>query len=776
MRTASIRIRLVVIAAVVALSVWAIYPPDQKIKLGLDLKGGVHLVLRVKTDDALQRQTQATGTALNDLRRETVQQALSTIERRVNELGVAEPVVALYGDADRILVQLPGIEDVESAKQIIKSTAQLRLTLVERGPFPSRAAALLAYDNTLPAELEVLPERSLDLARNTSGESFYVVQRIPVVSGQDLRDARQSVDEFNRPAVAFILKPDAGARFGAFTERHINRLLATVLDGRVMSVATIESRIDDQGQIRGISREEMIQQVVNLKSGALPADLEYVEEHTVGAGLGEASIRSGVLASIGGLALVALFMLAYYRLTGLNALVSIVLNLLILVGLVAFIPVTMTLPGIAGLILTIGMGVDSNVLIFERIKEELARARGARAAVNAGFDRVWVTIVDTHVTSLIAAALLFQFGTSPIRGFATTLTIGLLANVFTAVFASRTLFEFILWRGGPAGQPLSISSPSRVFTNTSVDFSRWGRHAIVLSLVIIGAGVATIATRGLPLGTDFAGGTAVVVEFARQGITEDVVRDAVAGLPGDEVVQRYGPAQDRRFLVRLPLADAPDQSGSLEAGARQVTQALQAAKVPSFEIVDRQLVSAAIGDDLQQRGIYATVASILAITTYIGIRFRFAFAIGGIAATLHDILVTLACLSLAGYGLTLNVTAALLTIIGYSVNDTIVIFDRVRENVKAMRGDSLAAVVNLSVNQTLSRTVITAGATLLSVLSLYLFGGEALRGFAFTMLVGIVSGTYSTVFIASAIATRLSHTPHALQRRHVQKDVPYEGT
>lgn len=336
MRTASIRIRLLVIAAVVALSVWAIYPPDQTIKLGLDLKGGVHLVLRVNTDEALRRQTQASGTALNDLRRETVQQALSTIERRVNELGVAEPVVALYGETDRILVQLPGIEDVESAKQIIKSTAQLRLTLVEQGPFPSREAALAAYGNTLPPDIEVLP----------SGESiYYVVQRTPVVSGQDLSSARQSRDEFNRPAVAFILKPDAGARFGAFTERHINRLLATVLDGRVMSVATIETRIDDHGQIRGISRDEMIQQVINLKSGALPADLEYVEEHTVGAGLGEASIRSGVLASVGGLALVALFMLAYYRLTGLNALVSILLNLLILVGLVAFIPVTMTLPG-----------------------------------------------------------------------------------------------------------------------------------------------------------------------------------------------------------------------------------------------------------------------------------------------------------------------------------------------------------------------------------------------------------------------------------------------
>jgi len=265
-----------------------------------------------------------------------------------------------------------------------------------------------------------------------------------------------------------------------------------------------------------------------------------------------------------------------------------------------------------------------------------------------------------------------------------------------------------------------------------------------------------MVTRGLPLGIDFSGGTLVIVEFAQQGITEADVRDAVATLPGDEVVQRYGPADERRVLIRLPLAQVAAQSNSLEAGAQQVTQALQAANLPNFQLVDRELVSAAIGDDLQWRGIYATVASIVAITIYIGIRFRFSFAIGAIAATFHDILVTLACLSFAGYDVSLNVTAALLTIIGYSVNDTIVIFDRVRENVKAMRGDALTTVVNLSVNQTLSRTLITAGTTLLSVLSLYLFGGEALRGFAFTMLVGIVSGTYSTVFIASAIATMLS--------------------
>ena len=333
------------------------------------------------------------------------------------------------------------------------------------------------------------------------------------------------------------------------------------------------------------------------------------------------------------------------------------------------------------------MGVDSNVLIFERIKEELAKGRSQRASVIAGFDRVWVTIVDTHVTSLIAAALLFQFGTSPIRGFATTLTIGLIANVFTAVFASRTLFELMLWRRGAGAGPLSLVGRARAFTNTTFDFIRWSRPAIFLSLLLISAGVVGTATRGIPLGIDFSGGTLVVVEFAQQGVSEDDVRGAVAPIPGDEVVQRYGPAADRQFLIRLPLARTADKDASLEAGARQVAQALQHAKLPQFRIVNRELVSAVIGEDLQWRGIYATAGSMAAIAIYLASRFRFSFAVGAIAATVHDILVTLACLSLAGYDLSLNVTAALLTVIGYSVNDTIVIFDRVRENMKAMRGE-----------------------------------------------------------------------------------------
>ena len=812
---ASTRNRVLAIIGVIALSLWMIYPVQRSLTLGLDLNGGVQLVLRVNTDAALRLQTQATAermrTALTEarvsfsavdvvtatefridgvsdepaltraadeaastfertsaagahtfrlatavasaLRAEIVEQALRTIDRRVNELGVAESVTARYTAADQILVQLPGVSDVERAKQVIKSTAQLRLTLVEQGPFASQEAALLAYNQALPAALEILPGKAE--RGEPSAASFYVVQRAPAITGNDLRRAQQSVDEFNRPAVGFTLKPDAARRFGAFTERHISRPLATVLDNRVMSVATIQSRIDDQGQITGVSPDDVIEQVVNLNAGALPADLEYVEERMVGASLGAASIRAGIMASLGGLGFVVVFMLAYYRLAGVNALVSIVLNLLMLLAFMAYLPAALTLPGIAGLILTIGMGVDSNVLIFERIKEELATAHGPRAAVKAAFTRVWLTIVDTHVTSLIAAALLFQFGTTPIRGFATTLAVGLLANVFTAVFVSRTLFELALARrsGAPA---LSIGQ-SQLFANTRIHFTRWRWHALALSLVIVAAGLATVVVRGLPLGIDFSGGTLAVVTFAQEGVTEEHVRGAVSALPGEAVVQRYGAVADRQFQIRLPLAS--EGSDGLEGTVRQIGQALRTANLPAFTFEQRELVTAMIGSDLQRRGLYAVAASLAAITIYIAVRFRAAFAVGAIAATVHDVLVTLACVSLAGYDLSLNVIAALLTIIGYSVNDTLVIFDRVRENAKRMPAGGLDAVINLSVNQTLSRTVITAGTTLLAVAALFIFGGEALEGFAFTMLVGIVAGTYSTVFIASALALLLSRTP-----------------
>jgi preprotein translocase subunit SecD len=507
----NLRWKVLVILGVVALAVWAFYPPDQKVRLGLDLKGGVHLVMRVQTDDALRLETQATADRLAEqlktanipvgsltvngptsfsvtgvpaeqdaafrsaltevevnyerasgaggytftlrpnivvqLREDTVNQALQTIERRVNELGVAEPIVARHSAADQILVQLPGVTDVNRAKEIIRSTALLELKQVEQGPFPDEASARQAFGGNVPPNIQILPGTIENAPGQPASTGYYAVRRIPAVTGRDLRNARPTLDENNRPAVSFSLNNDGARKFGMFTQANIGKQLAIVMDSRVVSAPVIQSRIDDEGRITGnFTNQESQDLSLVLRSGALPAALTYLEERTVGPSLGADSIRDGVTAAAGGLLLVTLFMLFYYKLAGLNALVAIAVNLILLLGLMAYVGATMTLPGIAGFILTIGMGVDSNVLIFERIKEELAAGKAVKQAVAAGFDRVLLTILDTHVASLIAAAFLFQFGTGPIRGFALTLTIGLLSNVFTAYFVSRTLFELTLSR------------------------------------------------------------------------------------------------------------------------------------------------------------------------------------------------------------------------------------------------------------------------------------------------------------------------------------------
>ena len=481
----------------------------KQLRLGLDLKGGVHLVLRVQTEEALQFATTTTSEQIRealktgnisvgsikatssttfavegvpadrdaefrrisdeqasasydrssgvggsytftmkpnvakDLREQTVVQAQETIERRVNELGVAEPNIARYGaENDQILVQLPGVTDVNRAKEIIRSTAVLELKLVEAGPAPSQEALLQAYNGQVPPDMEVVSGAS---SAGDTGTSYYLLRKIAGVTGRDLRSAKPSLDENNRPAVSFSMTSEGARKLGKITGENIGRQLAIVLDKRVRSAPRIDGRITDEGKIYGsFTTEEVNDLSLTLRSGALPASLTYLEERVIGPTLGADSIRSGVIASLVGLALVVVFMLIYYKLSGVNAVIALTLNLIILLGLMAYIGATMTLPGIAGFVLTMGMGVDSNVLIFERIKEELAAQRGVRASVNAGFDRVFWTLLDTHVASLISAAFLFQFGTGPIRGFATTLTFGLLTNLFTSIFVSRALFELEL--------------------------------------------------------------------------------------------------------------------------------------------------------------------------------------------------------------------------------------------------------------------------------------------------------------------------------------------
>jgi preprotein translocase subunit SecD len=531
----SVRWRLIVIVAVllvfgsigvypIVASRYGVHSPswlmNKQLKLGLDLKGGVHLVLRVQTEVALKMETEQEMERLHEelttrnipttnikavdsthfrvegvrpeddpafrqtasdvltnfersspsngtyafamkpnvqvnLRADAVVKARQTIERRVNELGVTESNIAQQGaNGDQILVQLPGITDVERAKAILRSTGLLELKIVERGPSTNREGLLV--NGQVPDGMDIVPGIN-GAPGDASAAAYYLVRRVAAVTGRDLRNARPSVDENNQPSVSFTLTIEGGRQFGRATGENIGRQLAIVLDGRVQSIARIDGRITTDGRIFGSFTQDEVQNLsLILRSGALPVPLDYIEQRQIGASLGADSIRYGVTASLVGLLLVVAFMLIYYKLSGVNAVIALIFNLVLLLGLMAYIGAVMTLPGIAGFVLTIGIGVDSNVLIFERIKEEIEANRGVRAAINAGFSRVFLTLLDTHIAALISAAFLFQFGTGPIRGFAVTLFMGLISNLFTSTFVSRTLFEAVLKRQHQGKTTLSI--------------------------------------------------------------------------------------------------------------------------------------------------------------------------------------------------------------------------------------------------------------------------------------------------------------------------------
>jgi preprotein translocase subunit SecD len=478
-----------------------------KIHLGLDLKGGIHLVLQVVTDDALvatvddgvqtardqasrkgitvsavQRATptsfnvegveparvkdmrdilkdffrdgweihepaegrflvQMTDRQVATLKERTVKETIKTLERRVNQLGVAEPVITEHGNrGDQILVQLPGVTDVEQAKRVLQKTAQLALKLVEDST-GSREDLLKSFAGKEPDNMEVVEGQGSEPGKPV----YYLVRKEAVITGRDLKNARAGVGQNNEPDVQFSLNPQGAEKFRRETGKNVGRRLAIILDGSVASAPVIQSQISGEGVITGrFTAQEADELAKVLRAGALPATLRYQQELTVGASLGKDSIRSGVFASAMGMLFLAVFMLAYYRLSGLNAIVALTANIVILLGAMAYTGATLTLPGIAGMILTIGVGVDTNVLIFERIREELRNGKTVKAAIANGFERVWITILDTHATALIAAAFLFQFGTGPIKGFAVTLVMGLVANIFASYFVSKFLFEWVL--------------------------------------------------------------------------------------------------------------------------------------------------------------------------------------------------------------------------------------------------------------------------------------------------------------------------------------------
>jgi len=497
---------------------------QQRIHLGLDLKGGTHLILQVQVNDAINAdsdraierlkddlkskniaygeivkpdpQNHPELVAINgvspqsiadfrslvsdrlpdydltsgannsftlimkpsivkDTKTKAQQQAIETIRNRIDQLGVSEPVIQEHGLGDyQILVQLPGVDDPARVKEIMQSTAMLEIRQAIGGPYNSEQEAMQAHGGILPANAVLL--KGKNIGGSNSQESYWVITRASAVSGNDLRTADAGRDENGRPDVKFTLTGEGGRRFYAFTSAHVGERLAVVLDNKVMEVATIQEAIRDEGRITGTFTEQQTQDLsLTLRSGALPAGIKYLEERTVGPSLGADSIRAGVRAAIFGMVAVMVFMLIYYKFAGINADLGLFLNLVILLGFLGFTSATLTLPGIAGVILTIGMGVDSNVLIFERIREELRHGKTPPQAVDQGFKHAWITIVDTHVTTIVSAIILFLFGTGPVRGFAVTLSFGLAANLFTSVFVSRVIFDSILSRH-QRGEALSI--------------------------------------------------------------------------------------------------------------------------------------------------------------------------------------------------------------------------------------------------------------------------------------------------------------------------------
>ena len=396
--------------------------------------------------------------SLAELKNRAVAQAIETIRNRIDQLGVNEPVIQEHGLGQyQILVQLPGVDDPARVKEIMQSTAMLELKLALGGPYSSEQQALQEHGGVLPPDAILLAGRSIGRTRDTEAETvYYLITRAAAVTGRDLRTAEPTRDENGQPSVRFVLSGDGGRKFYSFTSAHVGENLAVVLDNKVQEVAVIKEAIRDTGVINGRFTEQQTRDLAMvLRSGALPASIKYLEERTVGPSLGADSIRSGVRAAIVGMFAVLIFMLVYYRWAGVNADVALILNLIILLGFMGYFGAVLTLPGIAGVILTVGMGVDSNVLIFERIREELRNGKTPPSAVEQGFSHAWITIVDTHVTTIVSAAILFIFGTGPVRGFATTLVFGLAANLFTAVFVSRAIFDWVLGRKG-RGEALSI--------------------------------------------------------------------------------------------------------------------------------------------------------------------------------------------------------------------------------------------------------------------------------------------------------------------------------
>jgi len=781
--------------------------------LGLDLQGGIHLVMEVDIEGRTEEDAQW-----------AVDQAQEVIRNRVDQFGVAEPTIQRQG-LNRIIVELPGVQDVQRAKNLVGRTAMLEFKLVEppedrnrilqrldtvlgrRDGIDSTATDTPAAEESLFDESETVAEESTSktlssflgvygddiiiAARDlpavksmiadpavqgsipddvefvftskpdgTDGNEFYrlhLVRAKSEMTGEVVQDAYvsvgQQVEYIGQPIVNFITTDDGVREFSRVTRAHVNERLAIILDGAVYSAPVIQTQIRDGRSIITGSRsqEEAKDLAIVLRAGALPAEVEIIEDRTVGPSLGRDSIEKGQTAALLSLILIAVFMIAYYRVAGIIADFALLLNMVFIMAVLAGFHATLTLPGIAGIILTIGMAVDANVLIFERIREELRSGKTVRAAIDSGYDNALSAIIDANVTTLLVGIVLYQFGTGPIRGFALTLCIGIISSLFTAFFVTRTIFDLLSRRG--EANKLSIG-PIDLLSNIAIDFlgKRTIGFGVSGGILILGL-ISVVGINGLTPGIDFAGGTLLELHFDPPVQVQDIrsqlgqvsVGDQVQDLSGSEIKQ-FGSPND--ILIRVT------ESGTGTGIADGIREALQAGFSGSIEQQDwirrQEKVGPKIGSELKGAAIRAVLVSLGLILLYMAWRFhRVLYGISAVVALFHDVLITLGLLSLLDIEISLAVVAGLLAIVGYSLNDTIVVFDRIRENLHSSRRPEFAGIINTSINECLSRTLVTSLTTLVAVVVLMIWGGEVNRDFTVTLMIGIIVGTYSSVFVAS---------------------------
>ncbi len=809
------------------------YVYGARLKLGLDLQGGMHIVLQVDAEKAVRNATYA---LIQDLRERlgkkgikfavreekrgfrlifsnerdlarakevlskdypelelvteekgrpevvvrlskeraqfikdhAVEQSLEVIRNRIDQFGVTEPVIVRQGK-DKIVVQLPGVKDPERALKLIGQTAQLEFKLVDEEamkkidffyelidkalkegrlkPGYSREDLQKILRPYLPPDSEVYFWVSRDSETGRVIKRLIILKKRALLTGDMVKTAHVRIGgPYNEPYVSLTLTSRGARIFERITAENVGRRLAIVLDDVVRSAPVIRERIPGgQAQITGgFTYEEASDLAIVLRAGALPAPVKVIQNITVGPTLGRDSIKKGLTSGlIGGLA-VLVFMVVYYRFSGLVADFALVLNVLYLLAVLSLFRATLTLPGIAGIILTMGMGVDSNVLIFERMREELALGRSPRAAISAGYERAFWTIVDAHVTTLITALALFLFGTGPIKGFAVTLSVGIVINLFTAIFVTRIVYDFMIAKG---------RTPSinflKIVDKPNINFMGLRRYCFGISafFVLLGLFAFLQVSRGAAnLGVDLGGGVLAYYK-AKGSFNLEEVRKALIEA-GIKKVQLQDVRGENLLLVRV--RESKETVGATE---KLITEVLKK-KFPNkgFELIGKEEIGSAISKELKRKAIVAILISLAGFILYLALRFKISFGVAAAVATFHDVLTVLGIFYLLNREISLLLITALLTLAGYSLTDTVVIFDRIRENIKKLgERTPFSEVINRSVNEMLARTVITTLTTLLVTLSILFLGGVVLRDFALALTIGVLVGTYSSVFVASPI-------------------------